>query len=204
MASPDARAGDGQTQHPAGLAVALPAHQVRLVPYGRFTRLGCANDRFLLCTRLGYLPPDKEAAMLRQQLDQSGHQPELRTLTSGQRLLGLRESLNQVHIADDLLGYVVRLLTAIREHPQVTVGASPRGGIAITRLSRGQALLDGRDYVTPEDVKSVAVPALSHRLVLRPELWVRRVTSDEIVTELLAEVPTPPTRAQVAAEPAHD
>jgi MoxR-like ATPase len=158
----------------------------------------------LLCTRLGYLPPDKEAAMLRQQLDQGGHQPELRTLTSGQRLLGLRESLNQVHIADDLLGYVVRLLTATREHPQVTVGASPRGGIAITRLSRGQALLDGRDYVTPEDVKSVAVPALSHRLVLRPELWVRRVTSDEIVTELLAEVPTPPTRAQVAAEPAHD
>ena len=158
-------------------------------------------DRFLLRTRLGYLPPDEEAAMLRQHLDRAGQAPALRALTDAAGLLELRGSLGQVHVEDDVLGYVVRVLTATREHPQVTVGASPRGGIAVTGLARGQALLDGRDYVTPEDVKAVAVPALAHRLVLRPELWVRRVTGEEIVTGLLAEVPTPPTRAGLAAEP---
>jgi len=158
-------------------------------------------DRFLLRTRLGYLPPDEEAAMLRQHLDQAGRAPALRALTDAAGLLELRGSLGQVHVEDDVLGYVVRVLTATREHPQVTVGASPRGGIAVTGLARGHALLDGRDYVTPEDVKAVAVPALGHRLVLRPELWVRRITGEEIVTDLLAEVPTPPTRAGLAAEP---
>ena len=158
-------------------------------------------DRFLLRTRLGYLPPDEEAAMLRQHLDQAGQAPALRALTDAAGLLELRGSLGQVHVEDDVLGYVVRLLTATREHPQVTVGASPRGGLAVTGLARGQALLDGRDYITPEDVKAVAVPALAHRLVLRPELWVRRITGEDIVTGLLAEVPTPPTRAGLAAEP---
>ena len=158
-------------------------------------------DRFLLRTRLGYLPPDQEAAMLRQKLEHATAPVTLRALTDAAGLLELRGSLGQVHVEDDVLGYVVRVLTATREHPQVTVGASPRGGIAVTGLARGQALLDGRDYVTPEDVKAVAVPALAHRLVLRPELWVRRVTGEDIVADLLAEVPTPPTRAGLAAEP---
>jgi MoxR-like ATPase len=73
----------------------------------------------------------------------------------------------------------------------VTVGASPRGGLATIALARGAAILAGRDYVTPEDVKRVAVPALAHRLSLRPELWVRRVTGDDIVAEILASVPVP-------------
>ena len=158
-------------------------------------------DRFLLRTRLGYLPPAEEAAMLRQHLEQAGRPLALRALTSAPGLVELRDSLNQVHVGDDVLGYIVRLLTATREHPKVTVGASPRGGIAVTGLARGQALLDGRDYVTPEDVKAVAVPALCHRLVLRPELWVRRVTGEDIVAELLAEVATPPTRAHVTVDP---
>jgi MoxR-like ATPase len=151
-------------------------------------------DRFLLRTRLGYLPPEGEAAMLRQRLEQAGQAPGLRAVVDAQGLLELRESLHQVHVGDDVLGYVVRLLTATREHPKVAVGASPRGGIAVTDLARGHAVADGRDYVTPEDVKSVAVPALAHRLVLRPELWVRNITGEDIVADLLAEVATPPTR----------
>ena len=159
-------------------------------------------DRFLLRTRLGYLAPEQEAAMLRQRLDQAGHPPGLCSVTDASGLLELRESLNAVYVDDDVLGYAVRLLTASRGHQKVTVGASPRGGIALTDLARGQALLSGRDFVTPEDVKEVAVPALAHRLVLRPELWVRQITGDDIVAELLAEVPTPPTGAHPPAEPA--
>ena len=151
-------------------------------------------DRFVLRTRLGYLPPEGEAAMLRQRLERAGQAPALRAVVDAKGLLELRESLHQVHAGDDVLSYVVRLLTATREHPKVIVGASPRGGIAMTDLARGHAVADGRDYVTPEDVKAVAVPALAHRLVLRPELWVRDITSEDIVSDLLAEVPTPPTR----------
>ena len=107
-----------------------------------------------------------------------------------------------MYVGDDVLGYVVWLLTATRENPKVSVGASSRGGIAVTDLARGQAVADGRDYVTPEDVKAVAVPALVHRLVLRPELWVRRITGEDIVADLLAPVPTPPTRAHSPPDPA--
>jgi len=159
-------------------------------------------DRFLLRTSLGYLSPDQEAVMLRQRLERAGHTPALRAVVDAQGLLELRESLDQVHVGDDVLAYVVRLLTATRGHPNVTVGASPRGGIAVTGLARGHALLAGRDYVAPEDVKAVAVPALAHRLVLRPELWVRRITGQDIIAGLLTEVPTPPTRPHQPPEPA--
>ena len=90
-----------------------------------------------------------------------------------------------------ILRYVVELLDATRNHPQVTVGASPRGGLALVALARGHAVLDQRDYVTPEDVKAVAVVALAHRISLRPELWVRRVTGMDVITELLSTVPAP-------------
>jgi MoxR-like ATPase len=150
-------------------------------------------DRFLLRTRLGYLPPEDETVMLRTRLGEPPEPARLRAVTDAAGLIEMRGSLRQVHVGDDVLGYVVRLLTATRGHAKVTVGASPRSGIAATDLARGQALLDGRDYVTPEDVKAVAVPVLAHRLVLRPELWVRRVTGEDIVAELLDEVPTPGT-----------
>ena len=103
----------------------------------------------------------------------------------------MRESLERVAVEPVLLRYVVALVEATRSHPQVTVGSSPRGGLAIVALARGQAMLEGRDYVTPEDVKQVAVPALAHRLSLRPELWVRRVTGDDVVAEILATVAVP-------------
>jgi MoxR-like ATPase len=75
----------------------------------------------------------------------------------------------------------------------VQVGSSPRGTLALLKLARGQAALDGRDFVTPDDVKAVAVPALAHRLTLRPELWVQRVRGEDIVREALDTVPTPVT-----------
>jgi MoxR-like ATPase len=73
------------------------------------------------------------------------------------------------------------------------VGASPRGALALVQLARGQAVLRARDYVVPDDIKGVAVPALAHRITLRPELWVRQVSSDDVVARLLATVPTPRT-----------
>jgi len=95
--------------------------------------------------------------------------------------------------------YMVALATATRESSEVEVGASPRGSLALLRLARARAALESRDFVVPDDVKAVAVPALAHRLVLRPELWVRRIAADDVVQRLLDEVPTPP-----ATEPQDD
>ncbi len=86
---------------------------------------------------------------------------------------------------------MVDLVAATRSAPSVQVGASPRGTLALLKLGRGRALLEGRDFVTPDDVKAVAVPALGHRLMLRPELWVQRISPEKIVQEVLDRVPTP-------------
>jgi len=114
-------------------------------------------------------------------------------------VLAMRDSLEQVEISPDLLDYIVAIVRATRKDAQVQVGASPRGGLALVQLARGQAVLRKRDYVTPDDIKNVAVPALAHRVMLRPELWVRQVSADEVVTKLLGGVPTPKTdpRTQV-------
>jgi MoxR-like ATPase len=150
-------------------------------------------DRFLMRLRLGYLTADDETAMLRRRVDRAAEQVELRPVTGPDGVLAMRETLERVEITADLLDYIVAIVTATRNDPQVQVGASPRGGLALVRLARGQALVNQRDYVIPDDIKQVAVPALAHRVTLRPELWVRQVSSDEVVTKLLAAVPTPRT-----------
>jgi MoxR-like ATPase len=148
-------------------------------------------DRFLLRVRLGYLSDDDEQELLSRRLRRGSEQPKVDEVLDADTLLAMRESLEQVEVEPVVLRYVVNLVAASRAHAQVTVGASPRGGLALVALARGQAVLEGRGYVTPEDVKAVAVPALAHRLSLRPELWVRRITGDDIVTELLSTVPSP-------------
>jgi MoxR-like ATPase len=150
-------------------------------------------DRFLMRLRLGYTTTSDETAMLKRRVDRAGDYVELSPVTSPEGVLAMRRSLEQVEISADLLDYVVAIVTATRRDPQVQVGASPRGGLALVQLARGQALLSQRDYVIPDDIKRVAVPALAHRVTLRPELWVRQVSSDDVMTRLLSAVPTPQT-----------
>ena len=104
-----------------------------------------------------------------------------------------------MEVSPDLLEYAVALVRATRGHRQIQVGASPRGGLALVQLARGQALLQLRDYVTPDDIKQIAVPALAHRVTLRPELWVRQVSPDDVVASLLGTVPTPRTEPAAGA-----
>jgi MoxR-like ATPase len=150
-------------------------------------------DRFLMRLRLGYLTSADEVTMLQRRIDRRQEATQLRAVTSAAEVISMRESLEQVEITPDLLDYVVAIVRATRTHAQIQVGASPRGGLALTQLARAQALLRGRDFVIPDDIKSIAVPALAHRITLRPELWVRQVKSDDIVADLLKGVPTPQT-----------
>jgi MoxR-like ATPase len=150
-------------------------------------------DRFLMRLRLGYLLPADEVLMLQRRLDRATERAELSQITDAAELTAMRRSLEEVEVSPDLLEYVVAIIRATREHQQIQVGASPRGALALVQLARGQAVTRQRDYVIPDDVKSIAVPALAHRITLRPELWVRQVSSDDVVARLLTNVPTPQT-----------
>ena len=159
-------------------------------------------DRFTARIRLGYLAPADEEEMVRRSLAHRTDPVTLRTLTSAGQVLAMVSAMDAIEMHPDITSYIVRLVNATRTHPGAEVGASPRGSLALTRMSRGRALLAGRDFVVPDDIKAVAVAALGHRIGVKPELWVRRVSGDDIVTQVLAEVPTPPTRPVVAPDAA--
>ena len=151
-------------------------------------------DRFTIRLELRYLGERDEEAMLRRRLDRGSAEPGVEKVVDARDLIAMRESVEQVTVHDDVLQYVVALAVSSRQHPQVAVGASPRAELDLVQLSRARALLEGRDYVIPEDVKALAVPAMAHRISLRPEMWVRQVRSADVVEELLRRVPVPRTR----------
>ena len=148
-------------------------------------------DRFSVRLELKYLSEQEEATMLRRRLDRGSAPPSVQRVVDVHDLLAMQESVEQVSVHDDVLQYVVTLAAASRSHPQVAVGASPRAELDLVQLARAHALLQGRDYVIPEDVKALAVPTMAHRISLRPEMWVRRVQGADVVEELLRRTPVP-------------
>ncbi|HET9242438.1 MAG TPA: MoxR family ATPase [Gaiella sp.] len=150
-------------------------------------------DRFVLRTGFGYPSSDDEWEMLERRLDRGADEVVLREVVDRATLLEMQRAVEAVHVDESVGRYVVDLVAATRESPSVLVGSSPRGSLALLKLSRCRAALAGRDFVTPDDVKAVAVPALAHRLVLRPELWVQRRSGEDVVREVLDGVRTPAT-----------
>jgi MoxR-like ATPase len=150
-------------------------------------------DRFAVRLELRYLSERDEASMLRRRLDRGSAEPTVNQVVDAHDLLAMRESVEQVSVHEDVLHYVVSLAAATRHHPQVAVGASPRAEIDLVQLARARALLLGRDYVIPEDIKALATPAVAHRITLRPEMWVRKIQGSDIVEELLRRLPVPRT-----------
>lgn len=149
-------------------------------------------DRFMLRASVGYPDRDQEWEILRRRLERREEDIRLGAVIDAKELLEMQTSLEDVHLSESVGYYIVDVVTATRSHPDVQVGASPRGALALMKASRGRALIDGRDFVTPEDVKAVAVAALAHRLTLRPEMWVRKVGGAQVVESILSRVPTPP------------
>ena len=149
-------------------------------------------DRFLIRTGLGYPSREHELELLARRLDRGMDEVELRPVVDAETLVSMQRALEQVHVSEAIEGYIVDLVAATRDSKRLAVGASPRGSLALLKLSRAKAAVAGRDFVVPEDVKAVAVPALAHRLTLRPELWVQRIRGEDVVAEALETVPTPP------------
>jgi MoxR-like ATPase len=148
-------------------------------------------DRFLIRMQVGYPSADGELEILERRLERRNEEPELAPAVDRAELLAMQSAVEDVHVSESIGRYIVALVRSTREHDGVQVGASPRGTLAVMKLGRVKALLDGRDFVVPDDIKAVAVPALAHRLALRPELWVQRVEADDVVQECLAAVPVP-------------
>jgi MoxR-like ATPase len=148
-------------------------------------------DRFLMRIDVGYPAREDEWEMVARRLERAADEVTLEPVLGREDLLELQSALEDVHVSEAIGYYIVDIVAATRASRRLQVGASPRGTLAMLKLARGRAALAGRDFVTPEDVKAVAVPALAHRLTLRPELWVQRIRGDEIVREALDTVPTP-------------
>jgi MoxR-like ATPase len=148
-------------------------------------------DRFILRIGIGYPSRADEWALLERRLERGVDEVALDAVTDRRGLLELQESIEQIHVSEPVGTYIVDIVASTRTSQRVQVGASPRGSLAILKLARVKAALAGRDFVTPEDVKAVAVPALSHRLMLKPELWVQRVRPEDVVRESLETVPAP-------------
>jgi MoxR-like ATPase len=159
-------------------------------------------DRFLLRISIGYPGREHEWEVLERRLERTVDEVELEPIVDRDELLEMQRAVEHVHVDRSVGLYIVDLVAATRTANGVQVGASPRGSLALMKLSRCRAAVRGRDYVIPDDVKAVAVPALAHRLALRPELWVQRLRPDDIVLGLLDQVPTPKAEPEPEPEPA--
>jgi MoxR-like ATPase len=148
-------------------------------------------DRFLMRLAVGYPDREQEREILARRRQRRMDAARVPTVLSREELLAMQAALEDVFVSEAIERYIVDLVQATRADSRVALGASPRAALALLKLARAQAALWRRDFVTPDDVKAMAVPALAHRLILRPELWVSKVSPDQVVADLLSQVPTP-------------
>jgi MoxR-like ATPase len=151
-------------------------------------------DRFLMRVGFGYPTADQEWDVLQRRLDRRREAQELEAVTDAAGLLAMQAAVETVAVEESVGRYCVALASATRDHPQVLMGSSPRGALALMLTSRAYAVIAGRDYVVPEDVKAVAPSVLSHRVTVKPELWMTDVTGASVVRSVLAQTEAPGAR----------
>jgi len=148
-------------------------------------------DRFLVKLSIGYPSAEEEVQILERRNQRKTDEVSIDKIASLDQLLQMQKAIEDVHIDQAIERYIVEVVRGTRSHQDVEVGASPRGSLAIMRLSKAKAWLNGRDYVIPDDVKTVTVPALSHRLILKPEQWLKGGKTAAIIEELLRRIAVP-------------
>ena len=148
-------------------------------------------DRFMIRLSVGYPSDIEEIEILQRRLDRKQDEITLDNLSSAEELLAMRDAAENVIVHPDIEKYIVSIVAGTRKHQNIHVGASPRGSLALVKLARANAAIEGRDFVIPDDVKTFAVAALAHRLILSPELWSKRVTELDIVESIVNLTPVP-------------
>ncbi|MGY2702484.1 AAA family ATPase [Nocardioides sp. HB32] len=150
-------------------------------------------DRFLLRVSFGYPARNEEYAVLARRMQRRQEEVDLDAVTDGAGLLAMQGAVETVTVDESVGRYCVDLAVATRTHPDVLTGASPRGSLGLVLAARSFALLRGRDYVVPEDVKAIARSVLAHRITVKPELWMTDASGRSVVDAVLQQVPTPST-----------
>jgi MoxR-like ATPase len=187
---------DGQS-HPLEPPFLVIATQNPIELEGTYPLPEAQLDRFLMRIAVGYPEREEEREILRRRRERRQELAEVTAVVGHGELLAMQAALEDVHVAGAIDEYIVDLVRATRTDNRVALGVSPRGAVALQSIVRAEAALQGRDFVTPDDVKAMAVPVLAHRIVLRPELWVARLSPVEVVNDALKQVPTP--KAEAAA-----
>ena len=154
-------------------------------------------DRFMMKLSVGYPGRPIERAILIKRKQRGKDKHDLKAITSPEKLREMQQSLEKVQIDDSIIEYIVEIIHRTREDPRVKVGSSPRGAQSLFKLSRALAVLNGRDYVIPDDIKRLCIYTLRHRMILRPEPRIKGVKTEEIISQILEEVEVPTTQGQL-------
>jgi MoxR-like ATPase len=159
---------------------------------GTFALPEAQLDRFLVRLRIGYPDAAEERAIARRYRDEAEPLDLVSRVIDGPAVLALRDRVRRLRVSEEVEGYIVALVAATREHPQLSLGASPRASVALYRAAQAAAFLDGRAFALPDDVQSIARPVLAHRLVVDLEQGLRGATAEGVLDEILGSVPAPP------------
>lgn len=148
-------------------------------------------DRFIMKLGIGYPTQEEEAEILDRRTKRESDDVKIDQIASKEEIISMQRMVEKVHVDQELERYIVKIVRETRSYSGVEVGASPRGSLAIMKLSKARAWLYGRNYVLPDDIKAVAVPALSHRIILTADQWIRGTKAESIVTGLLERIEVP-------------
>jgi len=181
---------DGETR-PLDVPFLVIATQNPLEFEGTYPLPEAQLDRFLSRLAIGYPDPNDEAQILQRRVERREDEVVINQVMDKVGFRQMQKALEGIHVSRAVMRYIVALVGATRGNAQLQVGASPRGALALMKLARGWAALDGRDFVLPDDVKTLAVPALAHRVSLKPELWIQDQGTQQAILETIASVPTP-------------
>ncbi|MFQ6105986.1 MAG: AAA family ATPase [Thermoplasmata archaeon] len=148
-------------------------------------------DRFLMRIDIGYPTRVEEKAIIDRRKTRRKDEVDIDQIASPELVIEMQSAVEDIHVDDGIEEYIVEVVSRTRQHPQVEIGSSPRGSLALFKLSKARAAIHGRDFVIPDDVKDVAVPGLAHRIILKPDPWIKGVRTESIVSEILEKVPVP-------------
>jgi len=181
---------DGVT-HKLPLPFLVIATQNPIESEGTYPLPEAQLDRFLLRTTMGYPAEHDELTLLTDRIERRTDEVVLNPVCDARTFAAVQHALELVHVDPRLLAYCVAVVRETRNEPHLAVGSSPRGTLALVKLARAAALMDGREYVGPDDIRSMTIPALAHRVVLSDDAWARRVDPDDVVRRAVDRVPVP-------------
>jgi len=148
-------------------------------------------DRFMVKLKVGYPSPMDEGKILTRRIERAQDEVEIRQIADEGSLISMRQVIETVHIEEELKRYIIALVNNTRNDRRIAVGASPRGSLALLKLSRANAAMEGRAYVIPDDIKTYYQPALVHRVILVPEFWMKQRAVEDILESLQQNIPVP-------------